>query len=248
MTDQLEIETYRLTKLIEKHENGEESGEMSDTKGDILRILLMIDSNFINKKIKYYFRKDSKAKQEEVSVAFLTENIMHLLGIKAYAKSQPILIQGSETPSNAKKFYTDFKGNSLNFDNCWVESFSKINDKLKALEFLPEIITDKVRIGGPGDYIKLKFSNIVRTNKRILGIAIIKDNPDYSIPLSVLNLSEDKRAIQNNAFSKAVPCTKILIYKRLENGNWQFHDRIAFNLDDTKKKKKKKKKNAKFTL
>ncbi|WP_192988493.1 PBECR4 domain-containing protein, partial [Carnobacterium mobile] len=174
-------------------------------------------------------------------IAFLPENIMHLLGIKSYSIDKPIISTENRTPSYSRDFYNDFEDGCLNFEKCWVESLNKVIDKLAALKYLPEIRTENVRIGGAGDYIKLNFSNLIRTNVPILGIAVTKTGQEHSVPISTLNLMTDKRVMQHTAFRKAVPCTKLRVSCMLENGSWQIQETISFVKHIKKKKKKKKK-------
>ena len=209
---------------------------------DILQILTELESNFINKKFDYFYKTDIKSPQQTLSIAFLPPNIMHLIGIKSYSIQQPITSGTSKTPSYSREFYADFRNGCLDFDKCWVESLNKVTDKLNALKHLPEIITENVRIGGSGDYMKLTFSNLLRTNRAILGIAITKSDSEYSVPISTLNLITDKRAREHTAFTQAVCCSKLRISTRLDSGLWQVQETIPFINNTTNKKKRKKKK------
>jgi len=234
MTDK-KIETYKLNELIDKEEE-----DLNSITSNILAILFMIETNFINKKIEYFYKPTVKSPQKKLSVVFLAESIMHLLGIAAYAESQPIMLGDDKTPSYAKDFYEDYRKDSLEFDKCWVESLTKVKDKLKVLEHLPELITENVRIGESGTYINLSFSNLIRTNRKILGIAVTPTEMSFSVPKSALNLSEDTRATKDKALNSVVRCSKIVIHKRLENGTWQREKTIPFEINKTKKKKNKK--------
>lgn len=229
------IETYKISELIDKKEEGYKA-----IASDIYTILSMIETNFIDKKIEYFYKPSTKSPQKKLTVVFLKENIMHLLGIEAYAESQPIIRGKNRTDTYAKEFYKDYKKDSLKFEKCWVESLSKVKGKLEALKHLPELITEDVRIGESGTYIGLRFSNLVRTSRKILGIAVTVTSQNYSVPKSTLNLSTDVRATKDKSFTKVVRCTKIVIHKKLANDNWEREKVISFPVNKKRKKKRKK--------
>lgn len=226
--DSRKSKVYRLTDLLEDDDD--------ILLSDIIKTLSELDRILVNKKVEYFFKKPASS-QQKLAVAFLPKNTMHLLGISAYADSEPLL---GKSPTYAVQFYDDFTRNCLNFDKCWVESISKVSDKISALAHIEQLLDKDVRIGGAGKYISLSFSNIIRTNKKILAVAVTGTSQGFCVPQSALNLTNDKRANQDPTIHSVVPCSKLRIYTRLENGEWQLQEQKIFNMKKNTKKGKKK--------
>lgn len=233
--DSGEFKVHRLTDLLEV--------DNDNLLLEIIKTLSELDMNLVNKKIEYFFKKSPSSPQQKLAVAFLPKNIMHLFGISAYADNRPI--KSGESFTYAIQFYDDFKKDCLNFEKCWVESISKVSEKVSALAHIEELLDKDVRIGGSGSYISLSFSNIIRTNKKILAVAVIGTSQGFCIPLSALNLTNDKRATQDPTIHSVVPCSKLIVYIRQENGEWQLQEQKIFDIKKNVKKGKKNKKHVK---
>lgn len=230
------VSTYQLTELLRKDKNI----EPEHFKEQMLKILNVFNDEFISKKIEYFFKTATKSPQEKVSLTITDESIMHLFGIAYYALDRRLTLSQFNQPSFAKKFFNDFKNNNLDLDKCWVESLDKVKDKMEALKFLPDIKTNKVRIGGYGKLRSISMTNTLRTSKTFLGLGLYHES-ENSVPRTCLNLKADINARNNPVFRNVHRCSKIIEYRRLPTGTWEKVNQQVFILNKKNKKKAKKK-------
>ncbi len=229
------IITYRLTDLLLKNDI-----EVEYFKEKIINILNIFNSEFILKKIDYFFKSKIKSPQKKISLTITEESIMHLFGIAYYSIDERTTPELFEQPSFAKEFFSDFKNNNLSLNKCWVESLTKVNDKIEVLQFISDIKTSKVRIGGGGKLRTISMTNTLRTSRTFLGLGLFHES-ENSIPRTCLNLKADTQAKNNLAFKNVYKCSKIIEYNRLPNGLWKQCKKQTFNLNNKKKKKKRQK-------
>ena len=235
------VKTYKLPDLFT------DSKEFSLFCSSLNDLLLIFKDEFVQRKIVYYFKTGTKERQQKISLCVTKESIMHLFGINYYASDERRSEKEYQQPSFAKEFFRDFESNKLNFSKCWVESLSKVEDKMSVLIYIEDVKTEKVRVGEHGLLRKIPMTNTLSTPKTFLGLGLHHDNPEFSVPRTCLNLQEDKEAKDNKSFKSVYKCSKIVEYERLSNGEWKRIRLEDFSkqLQAEKAAKKKKKKNKK---
>lgn len=237
------VKTYKLTELFE------DKNEFSLFCNSLNELLLIFKEKFVQRKLDYFFKTGTKEPQKKLSLCVPKESIMHLFGINYYAYEERNNDKDYQQPSFAKEFFLDFENNKLDYSKCWVESLSKVKDKMCVLKYIEDIKTEKVRVGEYGLLRKIPLTNTLSTPKTFLGLGLHHDNSEFSVPRTCLNLQNDKEAKDNKSFKKVYKCSKIIEHERLPNGKWKtirrenFTKQIQEDKIYKKRKKSKKKKN-----
>ena len=157
-------------------------------------MLSIFDSEFMHNRFDYYDKKNTKSPQECLSLAVQKENVVHLLGIKFYARHARLNHSEYNQPSFASKFYKDFEKGQLKLNYCWIEDIKQVETKFEGLTHLREIKTENVRIGSHGNIRSIEITGTLSTSRTFLGLGLHHDNPQYSIPKTCLNLKLDRDA------------------------------------------------------
>lgn len=140
------------------------------------------DNIFCNHCFKYIYLKPGQGKKSLI-VHFNPENFLHLTGCTVFVNEQEI---------KGKRFYQSLEGSKINNSNVFYTGrYTK--PKLNVLPKLDTLLSPKhVRVIEKGNFLRLQFDAMVRTNKTIgAALAFINTGSYFEVPESLINLKVD---------------------------------------------------------
>jgi len=133
---------------------------------------IFIKDYFHNKTLHY------KSETHNFSLKILNTNLMHLCGL--------------QYDSGAKAFFKDAVDNKLRIVKIKIKTDNTTLLKLQVLSELVKLTTSEITLCPASVLGEVRYHFAIRTNKKILMVALNSTESDYLVPISLINLTTMK--------------------------------------------------------
>lgn len=134
----------------------------------------------------------------KTSLQYLKDNFIGKKVVYVYGDNELVLnIQKADFPhmcgimykQGKKDFIKHVESNKLNLNLIYVKKDGTTELKLQVLNSLKYLLTSGVHICREDKSIKLEYDLAVRTNKKILALALVRTRENNYSPISLINLN-----------------------------------------------------------